>query len=289
MSALILVADDDPFNLRLLEELCEAAGYQVVTASDGVEVLDIVARQRPQLVLLDLELPRKSGLEVMQVLKADPELSNIPVIVVTGTGDVDSRARGIEMGADDYVTKPFRVFEIQQRIRNALRLQSAENRAAEAEARGSSVDALTRSGTSQQLLISLDYELTRAQRYGHPLALVVVELTNYEAIAERSGTVAAEGCLVQLAAGLRTCIRAIDHVFRSDLAEFTLVLPETNPEGANVVTRRIDEALADGSLFAVAIEPTPQIRSGVAHHPGDGASDGAALFRTALDRTRERK
>ena len=284
MSALILVADDDPFNLRLLVELCEAAGYQVVTASDGVEVLDIVARQRPQLVLLDLELPRKSGFEVLEVLKADPELASIPVVVVTGTGDVDARARGIELGAEDYVTKPFRVFEIQQRIRNALRLQTAETRAAEAEALGSSIDALTRSGTSQQLLISLDYELTRAQRYEHPLALVVVDLANYASIAERSGTVAAEGCLVQLAAGLRTCIRAIDHVFRSDLAEFTLLLPETNREGADVVMRRIDEALKDGSLFAVAIEPTPEIRKGVAYQPDDNVTDGAAFLRTALDR-----
>ena len=284
MSALILVADDDPFNLRLLEELCEAAGYQVVTASDGVEVLDIVARERPQLVLLDLELPRKNGFEVLEVLKADPELESIPVVVVTGTGDVDARARGIELGAEDYITKPFRVFEIQQRIRNAIRLKSAETRAAEAEALGSSIDSLTRSGTSQQLLISLDYELTRAQRYQHPLSLIVVELTNYAAIADRSGTVAAEGCLVQLAAGLRTCIRAIDHVFRSDLSEFTLLLPETGREGADVVMQRIDEALADGSLFAVAIEPTPQIRKGVAYQPDDDVTDGAAFLRTALDR-----
>jgi PleD family two-component response regulator len=210
----ILVADDDAFNLRLLAELCESAGYRVITASDGGQVLDLVARERPDLMILDVMMPVHDGFEVMQILRGDPELAGIPVVLVTASGDVETRSRGIDLGAEDYITKPYRVFEIQQRIRNALRVRAAERAAAQASDRArdaETVDGLTRAGTSQQLTISLEYEHTRAARYGHPLTLMVVRLANHEEIVGAAGQEAGDGALVQLVQGLRTCIRAIDH------------------------------------------------------------------------------
>ncbi len=121
MSALVLVADPDPFNLRLLHEACEAAGYDVVTAADGPEVLAMVARRPPDLLMLDANMSEVDAFEILRILKADTSLENIPVLLVTDEGDLDSRRRGIELGAEDYLTRPYRVFEIQQRVRNVLR------------------------------------------------------------------------------------------------------------------------------------------------------------------------
>lgn len=283
----ILVADDDPFNLRLLAELCQSAGYRVITAEDGGQVLELVARERPDLLILDVMMPVHDGFEVMQLLRGDPELAGIPVVLVTAAGDVETRSRGIDLGAEDYITKPYRVFEIQQRIRNALRVRAAEREAARERDRArdaETVDALTRAGTSQQLTISLEYEHTRAARYGHPLTVMVVRLANHEEIVAQAGQEAGEGALVQLAQGLRNCIRGIDHMFRSDLDEFTLLLPETDAEGSLVVARRIVESASDGSLWSASIQPLPLIRVGHASFPGDKVHEGEALRRLALTR-----
>src|SRR5262245_33874525 len=168
MSALILVADADPFNLRLLSELCSTLGYDVVTAADGGAVLDAVARERPDLVLMDVSLPVMDGLQVLRILKADHDLAQLPVLLVTADGDDEARRRGCEMGAEDYVVKPYRSFEIQQRLRNVLRLRTmAANTTNPPVERFDIADPLTGTGTTSQLHISLEYEFTRAVRYNH--------------------------------------------------------------------------------------------------------------------------
>ncbi|MEM9191664.1 MAG: response regulator [Myxococcota bacterium] len=281
MSSVILVADDDPFNLRLLQELCEAAGYKVRSAADGGELLVVVARERPDLVLLDLDMPVRSGFDVLRIMKGDRDLMDIPVIVVTATGDVEAREKGIELGAEDYVTKPFRVFEIQQRIRNALRLKNAETQIRTSQS-PDVIDPLTKAGTSQQLLISADYEYTRASRYDHPLTCVVVQVANMSGLSESMGQEGVDGVLVQLAAGLRSCIRGVDHMFRSDLGEFTLLLPETDRKGADVVLERIRHRHKSAELWAANIDPVPQLRLGAAALYTDQARDGNDLLSTAL-------
>src|SRR5689334_11791379 len=123
MPALVLIAESDPFNLRLLQEVCEAAGHTVLTAMEGTAALDVVARKRPDLVLVDVALAATSygtsdshdptgGLEVLRVLKADITLSSIPVLLTTPLSDCEAGRRGIELGADDYLSRPYRIFEI---------------------------------------------------------------------------------------------------------------------------------------------------------------------------------
>ena len=121
MSALVLVADPDPFNLRLLHEACEAAGYDVIAAADGPGVLAMVARQPPDLLVLDAKMSEVDAFEILRILKTDPGLASIPVLLVSDEGDHEARRKGVELGAEDTLTRPYRVFEIQQRVRNVLR------------------------------------------------------------------------------------------------------------------------------------------------------------------------
>jgi len=289
VTAQILVAEEDPFNLRLLQELCEAAGYTVITAAKGSAVLDAVARDRPSLILMSLTLPDLDGFEVMRVLKADAELASIPVVVVTGAADADLRARAIELGAEDYVTKPYRVFEVQQRVRNALRLQAAESAAAVAHEivrDNELVDPLTRAGTSHQLQITVNYEFTRAARYKHDLTCLSVRLANYEQIAASGGPDAGEGALVQLATGLRSYIRTIDHVFRSEIDAFVVVLPETDEDGALAVLKRLQAAAQEGTLWGALITPLPKLRCGLASYPKLAVPGGEALLHAAVENER---
>jgi len=97
MSALVLVADSDPFNLRLLSELCSSLGYDVMSAADGGAVLDALARQRPSLVLMDAGLPVMDGFNVLGILKADAGLCDVPVLLVTQEDDEPSRERALAL------------------------------------------------------------------------------------------------------------------------------------------------------------------------------------------------
>lgn len=279
MSALVLVADADPFNLHLLSELCATLGYDVMTAADGGAVLDAISRQRPDLVLMDASLPVMDGLQVLRILKADGGLCQVPILLVTREDDAESRERGLGLGADDYVTKPYRTFEIQQRLRSVLQLQQARAVASEAGERAPIIDPLTLAGTSSQLHISLDYEFTRAVRYKHPLSCVVVRCLNYDEVASALGASAPERVIVPMAGAIKCGIRNVDHLFRSDAHELTVLLPETGPEGSSIVVERLRKLLGDAALSVAS--PKPRIAVAAASYPTRRAKDGEALWRAA--------
>lgn len=279
MSALVLVADADPFNLRLLSELCTTLGYDVMTAADGGAVLDAMARQQPALVLMDAALPVMDGFAVLRILKADEGLRHVPVLLVTSEHDTEARERGLSLGAEDYVAKPYRTFEIQQRLRNVLKLKAARDAASEAHERAHSADPLTNAGTASQLYISLDYEFTRAVRYGHPLGCIVARCVNYVSLLAQLGSSVPEQVLLPLSTVLKGAIRTVDHLFRSDVQDFTILLPETSAEGCNIVVERLHSVLAGPGLFSCAIAPEIAVAS--AAYPHDAASDGDALWRVA--------
>jgi len=277
---LVLVAEDDPFNLRLLQEVCEAAGYRVATAADGRQVLDTIARERPDILLLDVELPVLDGFEVIRVLKSDPELCAIPVVVVTSSEDVEAKSKSIELGAEDYVTKPYRVFEVQQRLRNVLRLKAAQDAAVEVQ-ESAFVDPLTLAGTAQQLQISVNYEFTRALRYGHPISLFAIRLCNYQELREM-GQDLADHAMLQMVRGFRNCIRNIDHLFRNQSHELVAILPQTDEPGALVVRRRIEEAVETGAFWLVQIEPEPKVALAQLSYPKNREVSGDALLIAVL-------
>jgi PleD family two-component response regulator len=283
MSALVLVADADPFNLRLLSELCGTLGYDVMTAADGGAVLDAMARQRPSLVLMDAGLPVMDGLNVLGILKADSGLRDVPVLLVTQETDKASRERGIELGANYCVFKPYRPLEIQRRLREIIDANEPEEetrRLVNGIEPLQIADPITQLGTAAQLRISLDYEFTRAVRYKHALSCVVIACLNGPALAARFG--APEAIIAPLANTIKGGIRTVDHLFRSDAYEFTVLLPETNQDGARIVVERLRallrEHVADGVAIAV----------GAGSCPADGVGDGDGLYALARGGAQQR-
>lgn len=123
----ILIADDQPDNLTLLARYLENEGYRYIQASDGLETLENVRRALPDLVLLDVNMPQKDGFMVLEEIRADPAIKHIPVIILTARLDPMQVQLGLNLGADDYITKPFDRRELMARIRTNLRVKKAED------------------------------------------------------------------------------------------------------------------------------------------------------------------
>lgn len=121
MAQRILVIDDDPHIVRLLRAYLEQAGYGVLTAYDGAEAMRMLRAERPDLVLLDLMLPDRDGREVARIVRNDPSLAHTPIIMLTARVEDHDKIVGLELGADDYVTKPFNPGEVVARVRAVLR------------------------------------------------------------------------------------------------------------------------------------------------------------------------
>lgn len=122
--AKILVVDDEPDALELVSFNLKAAGYEVVTADNGNEALKRARQHAPDLILLDVMLPEVDGLEVCKLLRRDPATASIPVIMLTAKAAEIDRVLGLELGADDYVTKPFSPRELVLRVKNLLKRQA---------------------------------------------------------------------------------------------------------------------------------------------------------------------
>jgi adenylate cyclase len=121
---LVLVVDDNPANLEILETRLTRQGYQVVTAIDGDEALVVARAQTPDLILLDVMMPGKDGIEVCRELKGDPGLPFMPVILVTAKADPDDIVAGLDAGGDEYVTKPVDHASLVARVRSILRIKA---------------------------------------------------------------------------------------------------------------------------------------------------------------------
>ena len=120
MANKILVVDDEPNIVLSLEFLMKQAGFDVRTASDGEAALAAVAAEPPDLLLLDVMMPRKNGYEVCQAIRANPDWQKIRIIMLTAKGREVEREKGLALGADDYITKPFSTQEVVERFRELL-------------------------------------------------------------------------------------------------------------------------------------------------------------------------
>ena len=116
----ILIADDEPNILVSLEFLMKREGYEVLLARDGSEALAVIARERPALVLLDVMMPGKSGFDVCQEVRANEALAGMKIVLVTAKGRETDIAKGMALGANDYVTKPFSTKDLAARVRALL-------------------------------------------------------------------------------------------------------------------------------------------------------------------------
>lgn len=177
----ILVVDDDPAILRLLCTNLRARGYNVTTAIDGEESLEAVERDFVDLIILDIMMPKLDGVEVCRRIR---EWSNVPIIVLSARGDEKSKVRCLELGADDYLTKPFGIAELMARIKTALR-HSDTSGAAPVQPTFSSED------------LEINFAMRRVSVGGKEVKLTPTEYSVLQHLAVNANKVLTHGMLLQ--------------------------------------------------------------------------------------------
>ncbi|MEY4356620.1 MAG: hypothetical protein RLZZ89_1688, partial [Cyanobacteriota bacterium] len=172
---IILVVDDEASIRRILETRLTMIGYQVITAADGEEALEAFRRQPADLVVLDVMMPKLDGYGVCQELRKD---SDVPIVMLTALGDVADRITGLELGADDYVVKPFSPKELEARIRCVLRRVAKDNHGG---------SGLPNSGMIQVGQIKVDTNKRQVYRNDERIRLTGMEFSLLELLVSRSG------------------------------------------------------------------------------------------------------
>ncbi len=250
--ARVLIVEDDASTRNLIREVCEGFGYRTLLAGDGEEAL-VLSGEKPDLVLLDLMLPKMDGYAVLSRLRARPATRRLPVIVLTAVDDVEGKLRGIELGADDYVTKPFRITDLQKRVEAILEKHRAlGERRLEAPSR---LDPLAGVGTYPELKERLSLEVERARADRSKLSALVIAMDDYPLVAEAIGSDAAKELVLSLAQILRRSFRETDRVFQIDNEEFVALLPDTTCDGAVKAAERIVRSLSTQHITSAGEMP----------------------------------
>jgi PleD family two-component response regulator len=271
----ILVADDEPVNLALIKRRLEWEDYRVETAEDGGQAVEAARRLRPDLVILDVMMPFLDGLQACRLLKEDDATRDIPVIFLSALDDMDTKVSGLSLGANDYISKPFRVEELLARVAVAIRLkrerdrlrESADElrRRAEAANEMSVTDALTGLLNRYGLQRALQRELAEARGLRRPLSCLLIDIDYFKHVNDTHGHAAGDAALMQVARLLLDNMRRpaevngerreserredagaprADVVCRYGGEEFLVLAPETRLEGALALAEKIRAAAA---------------------------------------------
>lgn len=231
----ILAIDDSPVNLDLLQVIVTQMNHDLLTAEDGPQGLDIAFKVHPDLILLDIMMPGMDGYEVCQRLKANPQTVDIPVVFVSAREQSEDRIAGLELGAVDYITKPFNQEEM--RIRMDIIFQMI--RMQEELVSQAYFDELTGLTNRRRFRETLNNEIKYAQRNHQPFSLVMIDIDHFKRINDTYGHLGGDVILRQLADILKTTIYQQDLAARYGGEEFVILMPNTPCDKAAAAGERI--------------------------------------------------
>jgi len=248
----VLIVDDEPENIAVLVEALREQ-YELSVSIDGNTALRIAASEnRPDLILLDIVMPGINGYEVCERLKANPATADIPLIFVTAMNEVEDEAKGLELGAIDYISKPVSPPIVCARVRNHLELKRHRDLLQDL----SSIDGLTGIANRRRFDETLDTEWKRCTRSRKSLSLLMIDLDFFKDFNDNYGHVAGDECLKKIAAALvASAHRVGDVVARYGGEEFAVILTETNQTGAENVAKTI---LANVAALNIAHAYSPR-------------------------------
>ncbi len=260
----ILIVDDSPDNIAIASMILEKDNYEIMTASSGAQALEMAHKTRPDVILLDIQMPQMDGFQVCQHLKANPDTDGIPVLFVSAVHrDAESVSRGLSMGGDDYITKPFNSMELRARVNVLARLKRhvdellEKNFELEAanQALAHSIERLTQAQKVLEQLAITDpltglynrrYFEERMQetfsligRQKVSIHLLMFDLDHFKVVNDRWGHSVGDAVLVHFSEIMRHCVRRHDIIARIGGEEFVVAMLNIPLEQAQRAAERI--------------------------------------------------
>lgn len=276
----ILVVDDMPTNLRLLASILSDR-YQVSAASNGRDALRLAERVQPDLIILDVEMPGMNGHEVCRTLKEKPEFRHVPIIFLTGRSDEADEILGLQLGAVDYITKPFNQAVVRARIHTHLELK----RYSDLLQRHAFIDGLTGLPNRRRLDQYLN-ELSTGERSGaDSLSVLMIDVDFFKAYNDRYGHLAGDHCLREVAATLAAARRRGDDLLaRYGGEEFALLMPGADRTVALDQAQRLRDAMLRAELPHRDQPDTGQVTISVGTSSGALSAEPAQALIERADR-----
>ena len=249
----VLVAEDSRSQRAYFADLLRTEGLEVHEAQDGRVALDLCRIIRPDLLILDLGLPRLSGEEVLARLRADRKIGTTPVVVLTADEREATVSAVLDAGATDFLAKPVRPAELLARVRRVLREHASLDRLVERNrvlAEAAEIDALTGLPNRRASAEALSAASALAREAGRPLAVAIVDVDHFKSVNDRYGHAAGDQVLCAIAGRLSDHVRTMDLVGRWGGEEFIAVLPDAGPDVAAVAAEALRDA---GAVQAVEL------------------------------------
>ena len=242
-SGRILIADDDPVARTMLQALLTKWGYQVIAVSDGLEAARVLeSADAPQLAILDWMMPGAEGPEICRRVRALSERPYVYILLVTGRSQRGDLLRGLESGADDYLTKPFDNEELRTRLLVGQRILDLQNKliSAREELRFKAThDALTGIPNRATVLEAINHERSRQVRDANSFGIVLIDIDHFKRVNDSYGHLVGDAVLKSIAQQIVGCVRPYDTVGRYGGEEFLVVVPLSDASGTMSLAERV--------------------------------------------------
>jgi two-component system cell cycle response regulator len=240
----IMVVDDDLDYLKFLKKTLEYEGYKVKTVDCGEEAIKAIAEHKPDLLILDVNMPGISGIETLKLLRQ--ELSYVAVIFVSANDKPEDVMIGLDAGADDYIRKPFEIKELISRIRAKLRVKDLNDQLRAANEKLKElveIDDLTGLYNMRSIYQKLENEIVRSERFKKVLAIVMLDMDFFKTVNDNHDHLFGSFVLSEVGKIIKANIRQVDFAARYGGDEFLVAITETSAEGAMLFASRLREKI----------------------------------------------
>jgi diguanylate cyclase (GGDEF)-like protein len=242
----ILMVEDSRVSLEVYAQRLERRGYQVATALSAEAARVELAAGIPDLILLDVFMPNVSGFDFVRELRSVDATSRVPIILISALSDTQHIVEGLELGANDYVTKPIVMPILTARMEALLRSNELVRRLevqTELLSKLAAFDDLTGVYNRRSMFHHLEAELSRCRRYGRSLSVLMIDIDHFKRINDGFGHLMGDRALRWVATTLQNALRSMDFLCRYGGEEFCVILPETNRSGAARAGERLRSAI----------------------------------------------
>jgi len=288
----VLVAEDDPMLRKILRTWLENWGYQVTIAEDGAKGWGMLqVEPAPQLLILDWMMPGIDGLELCRMVRERDKAPYQYILLVTAKDDKQDLVRGLEAGADDYLSKPFDRNELRARLRTGRRILTLQDEQAQTREElhyQATHDGLTGIWNRRAILEMMSREFEIAARSNCSMGVIMLDVDHFKRVNDTRGHLAGDAVLKEIARRIRQAIRSYDLAGRYGGEEFLVVLPDCDSEQIRRCAERIRSAVADEPILAEGSYLTITVSAGTTVlDPVPGTeSDALAVADTALYRAK---